>query len=146
MNTHKESRKDKKEMKRYFNGQLTKLVDQVTSQELSIKLKELGVSAASLYFREWTGAKDEEIESWNDNESWYGTDNVNCYTVAELGEMFDSHLTIRKGNKFWYVAYWWGKNIGILRDGVSEWHEEFDTNFANALAKMLIYLIESKFI
>ncbi len=63
------------------------LVKQVTSVALSNRLHELGVTTSSLYYREWTGAKEDEIEMWAEKDGDFCEDNVNCYSVAELGEM-----------------------------------------------------------
>jgi hypothetical protein len=116
-----------------------KLEQQVTSAELSIKLKTLGLIVPSLFFREWTGAKDSEIEEWGDHKSYFGIDNVNCYTVAELGEMlpagFRSGRTRGNGTDN-------GGYVVIVEDA----NEQSADSEADARAKMLIHLLENKLI
>ena len=69
------------------------LVKQVTSVELSNTLKQAGVTTPSLFFRDWTGSKEDEIEM-NEGGAFHNPDNVNCFTVAELGTLL---LNIIKG-------------------------------------------------
>lgn len=128
------------------------LEQQVTSLKLSKRLKELGVEQESLF--SWV--KPKEAKNW---VCWYyrelcskevkNWDDVSAFTVAELGEMFNFHLSLQKGEKHWYVRFWWGdypdllKNMGGDR---TNWYETGDKNPANALAQMLIYLLENKLI
>ncbi|MEO8596706.1 MAG: hypothetical protein ABI759_25530 [Candidatus Solibacter sp.] len=79
-----------------------KLEEQVTSVELSNKLHKLGVTRSSGYFREWTGAKEDEIGQWDDPGGSYCLDNDNCYTVAELGEMLPTRIV--KGPQELYLT------------------------------------------
>lgn len=59
----------------------------VTSVSISNKLKKLGFYYPSRYFREWTGAKENEIEASSDGRKYYFVDNVNCYTAKDLGNI-----------------------------------------------------------
>jgi len=70
-----------------------KLVNQVTSVELSNRLLELGVRKESQFYRDWTGAEEDEILMWENRNGDVCLDNVNCYTVAELGEMLPFKIT-----------------------------------------------------
>ncbi|HDY66241.1 MAG TPA: hypothetical protein ENH85_00465 [Candidatus Scalindua sp.] len=105
-----------------------RLQDQVSNVELSNKLKKLGVVKPSLFFRDWTGAKEDAIEMNEKPE--FNLDNVNCYSVAELGEMLPDHTPSDKERGEWYIF------IG----GHSPAKAKTE---ANARAKMLIYLIEN---
>ena len=132
------------------------LKEQVTSVESSNKLKVLFQSInkypPSIFFREWTGAKEDEIETFEELKSEYYLDGVNCYTVAELGELLPGRVErnakdymlqcLKHGNwEVKYVAY--ENGIGHVLDSheVIQWGEE-----AEARAKMLIYLLENKLI
>ena len=111
-----------------------KLKRQVTNVELSIKLRESGITKPSLFFREWTGAKEEEISSFKNNKAWFYIDGVNCYTVSEL---FDYIYANTKTSFFIY------HNAGkyLLQFGMSEGNYE-DENLANCLA---MYILNNKF-
>ena len=93
------------------------LKKQVTSIKLSNKLHKLGIIKLSIFYREWTGAKEDEIEMRKKPD--YCPDNINCYTVAELGEMLPDQKMPNKNNN----------------------ETEADTR-----AKYLIYLLENKLI
>lgn len=81
-----------------------KLEDQVTSLELSKKLKEIGVKQESLFY-------------WVDNEKWSDEcqleyipelefprdeNSISAFTVAELGELFPSISSAKIGGE-WMV-------------------------------------------
>ena len=135
-----------------------KLEDQVTSLELSKKLKELGVEQESLWCwvckrgRKWTSEEDHwflhETES---SYNYKGNDKCSAFTVAELGEMLPNninenfriyHLKLRNYGDSFGIAY------ELDNDEEDNWmlHDEIETTEANARAKMLIYLIENKLI
>lgn len=119
-----------------------KLEDQVTSLELSKRLKELGVKQES-YF-EWSFYMD-CMESDCHEKHWIVTDKnggniggrISAFTVAELGEMLPSYFKIfplhssRVGTE---------SNARFICGG-----QEAKTE-ADARAKMLIYLIENKLV
>lgn len=129
-----------------------KLEDQVCSLELAKKLKELGVKQES-YFH-WTITKAPDM-TWEVKNYISDIDYGNCsaFTVAELGEMLPwrfrgfvlravcNVLDKKEELKSWELAYW------------EEGHED-ETRFeiivadteADARARMIIYLIENKFI
>ena len=129
-----------------------KLEEQITSVELSNKLKKLGVTEPSIFFRDWTGAKKNEIEMCENYESAYCIDNVNCYTVAELGKMLPYHIRIEvKSDDIWfYECTTYKTNEGyavayICEERLNDKIFQDDTE-ANARAKMLIHLLEIKLI
>lgn len=123
------------------------LEKQVTSIDLSNKLKKLGLTKPSIYFRDWTGAKEDEIEQ--NPEPLYNLDNVNCYTVAELGEMLpktENIVTMYLGNGYVQTAIQGDIDLGeglATRWGAVGKCILGDTE-ADARAKMLIYLLENK--
>ena len=131
-----------------------KLENQVTSLELSKKLKELGVKQESLYV--WGSNIDgARISPKQKDYLLIGIDRKGEYpnifqhtyfafTVAELGEMLPDYITdeklgilqlrIFKLQEDWIVEY-------INRD--AEKRQMFGNTEANARAKCLIYLIEN---
>ena len=129
-----------------------KLENQVCSLEHAKKLKELGVKQESLW--QWIqkhtiGKEYVLIPNKTDAEyvlisppdvygDWYS-----AFTVAELGEMLPDSL---ESNGFTYlltINHWdnskW--NISYDSDGELLYHSD-DSIFSNAMAKMLIWLIE----
>ena len=60
-------------------------IPEVTSVKISNKLRELNVFEPSRFFRDWIGAKEKAVEEWGAYRKFFGIDNVNCYTVKELG-------------------------------------------------------------
>lgn len=116
-----------------------KLENQLTSLELSKKLKELGVKQESLwyYFRPLGSTSEFSIgmEIERDDEVF------SAFTVAELGEKLPRWFNIEKGDRRWYV----NPNI-IPETNIPNFHYQADKNLANAMALMLCYLIENKLI
>lgn len=133
-----------------------KLEQQVSSLELSKRLKELGVKQESYFsFVQWKDITQKieimdsdmiEIDR-RDRPQW----NILCsaFTVAELGEMLPRSymsmkpdwLTTRKGEKYGCCDV-----VRYIKDGCG-----FDNGFladteADARAKMLVYLLENKLI
>lgn len=120
-----------------------KLEQQVTSLELSKRLRELGV-------------KQESYFTWIDlgmqrgcelSIGGFDKDDVSAFTVAELGEMLPSSimreqtvygLACCKHDEEWEILYD-NTAIGILKI------EMADTE-AEARGKMLVYLLENKLI
>lgn len=118
-----------------------KLESQVTSLEISKRLKELGVKQESFFH--WCGLKNYNIQYGN---FVYMGDVVSAFTVAELGEMLPRGFRSgRCSPKFQrkkgaYKAYNWHDGYGTL--------EKIDKDFfadteADARGKMLIYLLEN---
>lgn len=119
------------------------LEQQVTSLELSKRLKELGVKQESHFF--WIDAYEnykitsEAYEGWVIRPKYNAFDSISddkrysTYTVAELGDFLK-----QRGNYF-EETYW--KNGFRIYDKESGFFVE-EMVEANARAKMLIYLIE----
>jgi len=123
------------------------LEKQVVSLELSKKLKELGVKQESIFYY------------WHDKCKFNLAPNIelpkieticSTFTVAELGEIMSTHeltdanegdsftLKISSAIDFWCATF--GNNDIDITPQIE------DTSLADALAKMLIYLIENKLI
>lgn len=108
------------------------LEQQISSLELSKRLKELGMKQESLWAYNHKGFPFSRGESDMWTEQW-----LSAFTVAELGEMLPVYVTSgKKDNGAWYCAT-------ISHD--MGWKEEsFDAEIeADARAKMLIYLLEN---
>lgn len=134
------------------------LTKQVTSLELSKRLKELGVKQESLFYWINTGELPYEdymvtdtdnahdthggTESWVDDEA-----TISAFTVAELGEMLPNRL---EGNHpLWYLTVhcndnYYAVTYETFNGVISEQFDARDKNEANARAKMLIYLLENE--
>ena len=127
------------------------LKDQVTNVEISNKIHDLGITTPSLYYREWKGAKEDEIKINKDQD--YCPDNVNCYTAAELWKHLPQFLQDReKLGKGYNEELCMGRNDP--KDGNDDYTyvgygfkaSERDDKPANALAKLIIYLKENSII
>lgn len=120
-----------------------KLQQQVTSLELSKRLKELGVKQWSLFY--WSIADDRKtmeiryqtyVSEVNEETVPY----YSAFTVAELGEMFPQEYTSQKGliyGGYWVCGIWNVQEEQELQKARTE---------ADARAKMLIYLLENNLI
>ena len=134
------------------------LEQQVTSVEVSNKLRklfdEIGVRKESLFYRDWTGAKEGEIDGWG-KPDWC-EDNIPCYLVAELGEMLPKKLEINKNTWLLQLApafsdsrwlLWYeeedGKDKLTIKGAGSGWLVGGKTE-ADARGEMLALLLENK--
>lgn len=134
-----------------------KLEQQVTSLEISKKLKELGVKQESYFWWELqhenvlsTGSvlrvpsKIVDVHYYNGTSP--KTDFVSAFTVAELGEMLPEEIEIKE-QSYWLET---GKAIGnqwvigYRKNGTRDmYYSNSDDTEANARGKMLIYLLEN---
>jgi hypothetical protein len=142
-----------------------RLEEQVCSLELAKRLKELGVKQESIYT--WGELshnpynidieipKDKRtVELFSSDYKGFGegaTRFASAFTVAELGEMLPDSITV-KGELYFLkieksddeIPYWWvmyAYNGLIINHATVE-----DKNEADARAKLLVYLLEKKFI
>ena len=138
------------------------LEKQLVSLELSKRLKELGVKQDNIFC--WITTADDTITRTNRvvNPNLYTeimttekaemcTYEILCsaFGVSELGEMLPVEITDTNGHyylwyrkinsKEWYVSYSHRRNELCLS-------EEVEDTLADAMAKMLIYLIENNYI
>lgn len=134
---------------------------QVCSFGLAKKLKELGVKQESYFW--WVETKRGEIFIWDSKDKnlvaevdhRLAREHVlySAFTVAELLEKMPdyidtdhgrSYLKIDKRNMYPGVEY----SCGYHSDVFERFNKGFaeDDSFSNAIAKMLIYLLENKLI
>lgn len=134
-----------------------KLENQVTSLEISKRLKELGVKQESLFSRYLYPVQDdgnatEYLVLTSKKRNRECNDKVSAFTVAELGEMlpakingFDiryEKIVTEHGFYRWSVTYW---EIG--REDEQRFEGRYsDIGEADARGKMFIYLLENKLI
>lgn len=131
------------------------LEKQVTSLELSMKLKELGIEQKSLFYWEWANDNAHAVRWFPYCVAPRDSGNFkhfSAFTASELGEMLphrlypqsasgsDACLDICKNHEnYWMVAYYTDFRVPPRITVIQE--TEVD-----ARAKMLIDLIENKFI
>jgi len=147
-----------------------KLEQQVCSLELAKRLKELGVKQESFLWYEPAGDSfvNTHPYTWVTLIPERRSKAISAFNVAELGEMLPEHFDLGSkyvsGNRahleikftgrrwiLWYSSYHhYIEYNGSVEGGpshhstYSESPEFIDENEANARAKMLIYLLESK--
>jgi len=119
-----------------------RLKNQVTNVILSNTLHALNFRKPSQFYREWTGAKEDEISMWEAEDGDVCLDNVNCYTLAELLEYAPASTSLLKRTH--------SMGLGLPRYFAETFDHFRDTNWsenpADALAKLVIYLIEIRVI
>ena len=139
-----------------------KLEQQVTSLEISKRLKELGVKQESFF--DWECKMGNWSLVWGDYHVHPYVDTsdlrqyASAFTVAELGEMLPLGVRANKNGKgsirgTSYFYYQEEENIGYSTYGYEgredDLFESLDvtaTTEADARGKMLIYLLENKLI
>lgn len=142
---------------RYANGDTPQIMNKhVTSLELSKKLKELEVKQESEFYwvQEFDKRKMKEAGVWVVKQGLEGINTkmrefYSAFLASELGEMLpyktDLTISILKGNKEYHVSYWWGIPNPLRGESkITDYHRTHGNNQTDALAKMLIYLIENK--
>ena len=131
------------------------LKNQVTSLELSKKLKELGVKQDSLFYLDVkSGDIHYGFPSGNISKDEIGKRFISAFTVAELGEILPREINIpfkngkpRDSNNPLRIIRGVGwRVIYVKPKGVAEYFETQDENLSNSMAKMLIYLITNNLI
>lgn len=122
-----------------------KIEQQVTSLEISKRLKELGVKQESHFEWECNGAiqgnmYDTIVHISNPDAYDVNCEYISAFTCSELGEMLPAHLQI---DKYQSSKYLWSVYYSDMQmRGVS--HKENADTLADAMGKMLIYLEEHK--
>lgn len=140
---------------------------QVCSLELAEKLKELCIKQES-YFYYGRNSLTETVEVGHYSQHWPA--NISAFTAPELGDILPNHITTIENEpfnnyricltKFYSVSEKQTINNYIINyecdsteiHGENAWlrrrltNNIYDPNLANAMAKMLIYLIENKII
>jgi hypothetical protein len=121
-----------------------KLELQVTSLELSKRLKELGVKQESVFW--WNvlfNSGETELENFQRYKTSDGSpcdDSISAFTVAELGEMLPAGYASAHGKDMKWICF-----CEFKRSGDEGYLKHGDTE-ADARAQMLIYLLENKLI
>jgi hypothetical protein len=119
------------------------LEKQVTSLELSKRLKELGIKQDSLWH--WVYLETEFCQDWilvqedGSLTAVYENKNYSAFTVAELGEMLPEGYYSQKERNSWGCA---DADNHLAVTNVYDCDKIYTE--ADARAKMLIYLIENK--
>ncbi len=112
--------------------------DQVCSLELARRLKELGVEKES-YF-EWL-FYPEKME-WKASPAFKNQIGYSAYTASELGELLPNWVQIKRNDNQFEVG-----TLTWINKCEYDWNcYAGDRYLANALAKMLIFLLENKLI
>ena len=131
-----------------------KLEDQACSLELAKRLKKLNVKQDSYFFwnhfRSWVPSDYQPAWAITDYpaEKDASMENVSAFTVAELGEIMTEagHGVVSKVGMTACATLvkkeWWITGGNWLPEKQKYDHLETDPKWANALAKMLIHLIE----
>ena len=125
------------------------LEKQVSSLELSQKLKELGVKQESLFQHNLLEKEYVyRITYGNPKTNTFGRkfiDTVSAFTVAELGEILPKGYFSSKQGDNWVCNPSLNKSFGIVMNNRERIQFFADTE-ADARAKMLVYLLENKLI
>lgn len=126
------------------------LFKQVVNLELSKRLKELGVKQESLFKWSYYEKRDEMTDSYfwivKHLSRTIGDNEYSAFTASELLEMLPNEIN---NSEYIYVIQKYPNEYEIRA-----WHKfdtmilkiTFDKSLCNALAKMLIHLIEQKLI
>lgn len=135
---------------------------QVCSLELATKLKQLGIEQKSLFYwakffylegksHQW-GVEAKEQNELEAHE--YGhtkiedVENYSAFTVAEIGEMLPQILKIKKIKYQLFISVAMDKKWFVVYADETDYHNNAPIKFmicntmANAMAEMLVYLIE----
>jgi len=119
-----------------------KLEQQVTSLEISKKLKELGVKQESLFYFSRPYPEHQYCVFRQVQNDTKKDPKISAFTVAELGEMLPVfvgtewlQIQPNRSGDYWMVFY-----------GDGQPKMEREKHLANAVGKMLIYLIENNLI
>lgn len=137
------------------------LKSQVSSQETSKRLKELGVKQQQSFFCWWQPNKESSdsilLYEKQCSTPEFMSQFISAFTVAELGEMLNiefpsgmkigdesyMHLELKFSLKSVNLVHYFDAGFATNKKVI---FSSKDSNEANARAKMLIYLIENKLI
>lgn len=115
-----------------------KLEQQVCNLELAKRLKDLGVKRESLFY--WrSDATAHGRPGWDigDCIDTHANENFSAFTIGELGEMLPVRVNFgkRKSKPKYFCNY-----------DNKTYHQVNNDSLADAMAEMLIYLLENKLI
>lgn len=144
--------------------------DQACSFELAKKLHDLGVNHESLFYYLNIDGEGKYYIYYHEHlpeESEYEGDEISAFTASELGDILPNHITTQTGEPFDNFRIVITKFISVenlchinnyiinyecdstAMSGEEAWLRRrltsniYDPNLADAMAKMLIYLIEN---
>lgn len=132
-----------------LSGEQMNLEQLVCSLDLAKRLKELGVKQESLYF--WVddlGLSPPYV--WQTNNFPQKIKNYMCsaFNICELGDLLPDNLCIDKAHPNLFIAKGtqkegsWTIGYSTMSDAITTFYTE--ENLANAMARLLIHLIENK--
>lgn len=121
-----------------------KLEQQVTSLEISTRLKELGVKQDGLFnWANYISQPPRNESSWTlhiaGSDDWaneQAREHISAFTVAELGEML-------RPTTWTVVSRPIGNQWGAYTPTCEKWGEHYANTEADARGKMLIYILEN---
>lgn len=116
-----------------------KLEDQVVSLELAKKLKEVGVKQESYFYWE----NETNLIHYEDIGGVY--DIFSAFTVAELGELLPANINVGKKTyelELMKESQEWFINYSSYKNGDYNIFINFRNTLPNAMAEMLIHLVE----
>lgn len=122
------------------------LEQQVTSLELSKRLKELNLKQESLFC--WSEINEFNKIYYRGNPAFYDPKDYSAYTVAELGEMLPAMVNNKILTIIKYIEDDYFTSYDYISSGDHEesFYVQTESNEANARAKMLIHLIENNLV
>jgi hypothetical protein len=125
------------------------LQQQVCSIELAKKLKELSVEQESFFIHtRYKITFAYEVATYAEAKEWRCYDVANtysAYTVTELGEMLPHFVKNKQYSKTNVLKINKRENTWVIEYHYLNYQSE-DSLLANAMSKMLIYLLENKLI
>ena len=125
--------------------------EQVTSLELSKKLKELGVKQESLFY--WKTYEPDQFDTvphpkiinFKEEPGFSENSLYSAFTVAELGMLFADLGSMRRKPLIFSGYIWKSKQFSCRHFYASDSIKQFDApTEADARAEMLIYLLEKQ--
>ena len=133
-----------------------KLSDQVCTLDQAKRLKELGITAPSLWSRFIAASHSGYVLTemkvrhvWIVTGNAYNEEDIEftpVFTVAELGQMLPDDLQPNTGRHWsWYHRRTWkGESVGYSTHGFDPIEQGWFDTEAEARAAMLIHLLETK--
>jgi len=130
-----------------INNELTIEEQICVNKEWAEKLKEVGYPQRDSVFY-WAIGGDKCENEWSllysDDEGWSSTDIIAAPIASELLERLPSSIDI---GHFLIRKHSWGYSINIIEHmSLESNHEEQGKSLANALTKMLIWLVKNEYI
>ena len=124
----------------------------VVNLELSKRLKELGFDKDNFFYwgnwgAHWTPKTSYKILRFNKNKTVLSKDSYRAYIATELLEILPEFLQLETHRAYFNIAVSVDEKdycVAYKEHGFYNLHIKIDSILCNALAKMLIHLIENK--